>query len=407
MVYSSSIRNYTIPKINTADPKKWYIEFSYQVPPPLKEFHNRPSKRFKKYGDINTVPLEERLAHAEELRREWQYNLEKLNYNPFEGRLLELEEMQREKMELNLSPEERRKLTGITDALQLFLKSKEGEVEVKTITTYRNTVNWLTEYFVKNNLQDLKVTEVTRYHISTALKEAREERGWKSNTTYNKELEFSLTIFNWLEVEEYIIKNPAKGKLVKLRTIKNKHKWYDRETAKDVKKLIKEKTGLLRACQFTYWLLIRSKKELRALKIADIDQTLKRIRFRSDLSKNKTEEFRDYPDEFQKILDEMKLENYPKSYFIFGTGGLPGTKPCSHNTFSKQWEKIRDKAGIDKAHTIYGWRHTRIVHLMMQGEDGYKISYMARHKDVKTTDFYKRDYDYSLAIIYDKEDLTF
>lgn len=403
-----TMRKYTIPVIRTTDPKKWYIEFYFKVPPELQHLYKRGSKRFKKYGDINAYPIEERLPHARKLCSDWKDTLENnRDYTPFADNLRLLEAQDEEKRIDNLSDEEKRKLVRVGDAFNLFLASKKGEVDDKTVTTYQNTVNWLMDYFTNNHLLDLPISEVTRLHLATSLKEARKNRDWKSNTTYNKELEFCMTIFYWLEQEEYIVKNPIKGKITKLRTIKNKHRWYDRETAKIAKKAMAGKTGLLRACQFTYWLMIRSKKELRALKIEDIDQTLKRIRFRSELSKNKTEQFRDYPEEFQLILDEMNLQDFPKSHYIFGTGGLPASHPCAHNAFSKQWEKVRTKAGLDTNLTVYSWRHTRIVHLMMQGEDGYKISYMARHSDMKTTETYKRGYDFTLVNVYSKSDLTF
>ena len=56
-----NMRKYTIPAIRTTDPKKWYIEFYYQVPPELREFYSKPLVRFKKYGDhisgfINSIP---------------------------------------------------------------------------------------------------------------------------------------------------------------------------------------------------------------------------------------------------------------------------------------------------------------------------------------------------------------
>lgn len=396
------MRRYTLPKINTADPKKWYIEFTFQVPEVLQDFYPRKTVRFKKYGDLNTVSLEERHRYAEELRKDWQYNLEKLNYDPFAEKLRTL---QLKFAEENLSPEERRRNTPVSAAFNLFLEHKVGEVDDKTVTTYKNTVNWLNAYFASK--PEIKISEVTRLDIATALKNARKDRKWESNTTYNKELEFCLTIFNWLELEEYILKNPARKKLTKLTTTKSMHRWYDKDTAKLAKEAMQGHTMVLRACQFTYWLMIRSKKELRALKISDIDQKLRRIRFRAELSKNKTEQYRDYSDEFQKILDEMNLNVYPRNYYIFGRKGLPADTPCAHNAFSKQWETIRNKIGLDKAYTIYGWKHSRIVHLMMQGVDGYQITHMARHSDRKTTADYMKDYDFTLVNVYDPEDLTF
>ena len=186
------------------------------------------------------------------MRSDWDYNLKILAHNPFEKELKDFTEVHENRKQTNLPEEEKRKLITVPDAFKLFLQSKKGEVDNMTVVTYQNTVNWLFEYFTGNDLLGLKISDVTRIHLATALKDARKNRGWKSNTTYNKELEFSQTIFNWLELEEYILKNPSKGKLTKLRTVKNKHKWYDKDTAKTAKEIMSKQLELLLACQFTY-----------------------------------------------------------------------------------------------------------------------------------------------------------
>ena len=160
--------------------------------------------------------------------------------------------------------------------------------------------------------------------------------------------------------------------------------------------------------QFTYWLCIRSKDELRKLKIADIDTDQQRIRFTSELSKNNKEQFRPYPPEFTQIIEEMKLSTFPSHFYVFGgSTGEPGEKQCGHNFFSRQFKAIKDKLKLSDEYTIYGWKHTRLVHELMKGTELTEISYMARHTDFKTTEIYLRDFDINLKRVYGKEDLKF
>jgi hypothetical protein len=375
--------------------------------------------------DINEFEGKRREEHAEFRRKFWQYQLEVLKFNPFEEQLLLLQNLtEREQKAITkkqlkadkakvieaLSPEERRKLLPIKEALEGFVKSRQARKLAKaSLDAYQGLADWFYEGLQANEYADIKVGELKHIHVTSAMDYIAEDREW-SATTINKGYEFLGTLLTWLETEEYIIKNPSKGKFVKLPTHKTKHTWYDRDTKTIVKNAVLAAGDMMvyRAMQFTYWLMIRSKKELRMLKVGDIDQRLKRVRFTAELAKNNSEEYRDYPAEFQQVVDEMKLSEYPTHYYVFGSkDGSPGDKMCSHNFFSKRFKVIKDRIELSMDYTIYGFKHTRIVHEMMKGTDGYMISHMARHTDRKSTEDYKRDYDITLVNVYLPEDLTF
>ena len=402
------MKPYTIPVLRKFDPKKWYVEYHYQVPQELMYLYNKPRKRFRNYGQqLNTLQGEAREKYAVEFRDEVEFWLKYLNRNPFEEELNKHYGLTVEKS--NLSEEDKRKLTPANIAFKLFIKSRDlRKVDDKTITTYQNTVNWLSAHLSVIGMLDKPISLIRHIQISDALDKISESEKWAA-TTINKQVGFAMMIFDWLAVQDYILKNPSKGKFVSLRTDKKIHKWYDRKTAEAVKKAIKNSDTpvLLRICQFTYWILIRSKEELRNIKIGDIDTDLKRIAFRKEWTKNDSDQFRDYPLEFEQVLNEMDISQYPDDYYIFGSGGLPGKKQAGANSFSLMWKPIRENLKLPDEYTIYGWKHTRVIHEMMKGTSGYEISHMARHAASKTTDDYKRDYDFTLVNVYKKEDLTF
>ena len=406
----SIMKPFTIPVIRKSSPDKWYIEFHYDVPEELQKTYNAPRKRFKKYGhQLNTLRGEAREIYAEELREEFEFALRYLNYNPFDKEIDKLKSIFEQKEKEKLTVEQLRKLTTVKESFALYLESRKSRTKnVNSISTHRGTIKWLSEYFTKKNILEIPASKITRMHIAEAVTLASTSKDW-SNTTYNNGIDNANTLLNWLASEEYIDKNPALGKIEKKPQAKSMHRWYDRKTAIMVKAAILD-AGLIelyRACQFTYWIMIRSQSELYKLKVGDIDRDLKRVHFRKELSKNNTEQFRDYPAEFDLVLNEMDFDNLPKDYYVFGRFGKPDHVRAGKNTLANYFKKVKDKLKLSEDYTIYGWKHTRIVHLMMLGVDGYEITYKARHSDTKTTDDYKRDYDFTLVNVYKKEDLTF
>ena len=400
------MKPYSEPKINRSDPNKWFIYYNYIVPPELQNVkHDKTGKllfprsthRFKIYTGLNQVPLEQREKAALELRENIHLLLKNNLLNPFRYD----EKMIAEPPIIELTREDQ----TFHYALSAFIESRKlRKVEPKTINAYQSCIDWI----VAGTSNMLLCKQLKHIDMSAAMDKQAKQRNW-SATTINKEWSFATTILNWMVTEDYLPKNPSAGKVVKLATTKSIHKWYDRETAKLAKEAIKTsgKEWLLRVCQFTYHILIRSKAELMSLKVGDIDLELRTIYFRKEWTKNSADQNRDYSDDFHKILLEMKIDKLPKDWYIFGTGGEPGPVQPGHNFFSFTWEKIRSSIGLSHEYTIYGWKHTRVVHEMMKGTDGYMISHMARHSDTKTTNDYKRDYDITLNKVYSAEDLKF
>jgi hypothetical protein len=387
--------DYTKPRLNTDNPKKWFVYYNFRVPENLRDLYTRGTKRFKVYAGLNRLPDNERQKAADDLIAELSLALRNGWLNPFEvisevATYLQKSELRSEK--------------PARDALALFIQSREERKLDKTsIVAYQGTVDWLV-----TGIGDIPIGEVKYTDISATLNKTAADRKW-SATTINKEWDFSQTVFNWLALEEYVDKNPLKGKVVKLPTDKTTHRWYDKETATIVKKAIRssDTPWLINVCQFTYEILIRSKTELRNIKVGDIDMKLHRIAFRKEWTKNSSDQYRDYSDSFHQLVLDMGLDKLPKDWYIFGKSGKPGPTMAAHNYFSRHWEKIRSDIGLSGEYTIYGWKHTAVVHDMMKGVDGYTISHRARHGDTKTTDDYKRDYDITLNKVYDAVDLCF
>jgi integrase len=390
-LFSSKFSN---PKLNKNNPRHWYIFYSFRVPEELLKPESRTTKRFKVYAGINRVADAERMPEAMLIMKALLRALKNGSYNPFQNELNEYYKLK----------EPDRKTIICSDVLREFITSRVNrKLDRASIVAYQGTVDWL-----KSGINTISAGQLRHIDLSRTLDKISVERSW-SATTINKEWGYVFTILNWMETEDYIVKNPCRGKVTKLRTHKTHHRWYDKATAVRVKSEIREsKTPwMINVCQFVYEILIRSKEELRSIKVGDIDFELRRVNFRKEWTKNSSDQSRDYSEAFHALVLKMGLDKLDKNLYVFSTGGKPGHKMCGHNTFSRAWAAIRTDLKISEDYTVYGWKHTRVVHEMMKGTNGYDISHLARHSSVQTTDDYKRDYDITLNRVYGPEDLRF
>jgi len=401
------------PKINKSDPNMWFIYWNHDVPFSLWHKHQRMRERIKVYDNLNDFKGEK---NAEFRRQVWKYSLEVEKYNPFAAEMEEYHtivsgvKIEEEKIE------EAEKIvivpgkgdTPLFFALDLFTKSRVRKTKnTSTLSAYKTTVSWIKKYFEVNSVTDIRCHQLTRDHIAEASLLRFDEGTW-GGKKYNNEINQAMVILNWMGVEGYIVKNLANGTIEKMEEHTSIHEWYDRDLAVIVKQELRENCMIVyRACQFTYHLCIRSQKELMMLKARDIDRYLKRIRFRKELSKNKTETYRDYSEEFEKVLDDLDFNKIPGEFLLFGRGGVPGLDKAGKNTLADLFRPIKEKLGLGFEYTIYGWKHTRVVHEMMKGADPYEIQHLCRHGDLDATQKYMRNFTISLKRIYKPEDLTF
>lgn len=405
------------PKLNTEKDNAWYIYWNHDVPPQLWNIHPRKRIRIKKYDNINRYKGDEKLAYAKLRLKVWEYVLKHSLYNPFEAEKNEAVNLVVEKANIKsklekaiIEGDEKLKTnTNIIKALELYMNSRIERINnTNSLSTHRGVIKWFTKYLTEKNLLGLKVSEIKRQHIADALLFTKKDREW-GPTTYNGHIEHIMTVFNWFEREEYILKNPATGKIDKVRAVIGIHKWYPREIAVPLKQhmLDSGENMIYNACAFTYHLCVRSQQELLKMKISDIDFNLKRVRFRKEITKNGREAFRDFTPDFEKILESMNIKKLPGDWYIFGSGGKPSIKMAGKNSLARIYKEIKDARGLTEEYTIYSWKHTRVIHEMMKKTSPYEIQHICRHSSLSETEKYMRGFDLSLNNVYGPEDLKF
>jgi integrase len=254
-------------------------------------------------------------------------------------------------------------------------------------------VDWLTARKMQND----PAGSLQKKYVELALQEAAKVNKW-SNRTYNNNLTFLKTALKFLFDEGIIPKSPGAG-ISKKKSKSKKHRYYDPENFAKVRKLMKEHDPLLFfAASLVYYLCIRSQRELKHFKIGNIFPDRKQVLIQAEEAKTDADRFIPIPDELLPILKELKAK-YPPEYYVVGAShknkfirhNVPCPEPFGKNFLTARFSKIRKLAGLGEDYTIYGFRHTRAIHLKQDGASDEEIMRLMGHTDFITTSKYLRD----------------
>lgn len=128
------------------------------------------------------------------------------------------------------------------------------------------------------------------------------------------------------------------------------------------------------------------------LKISDIDFENQNIYIGSKISKNKKGDSIVITENFMNIIKEMKLDQYPKDYYIFSIGCQPGaTFNKSFDKLSVKFKKISRMLNINEDCTQYSYKHTGVIRLYYATNfDIYAVSRHCRHSEIGITQNYMK-----------------
>lgn len=369
---------YREPKIVTTG-KKWYIELYYRIPEKYRKFYNNKRwERFKIYKDINVIRTAE---YNQWLLKVINRALE-AGWTPF-------------KEDQVLAQEAPEKLWTIQQAALYFLQKWENRgLSSGSDAKYKRSVNRFIAWLTSRGLQHELATSITSDHLEHYLEQTKAAEGW-SNATYNGERGFISTMFNFLKKKKIIKEKPEPGE--KLKHKKQKHRYYDDRTLQTLKKVMKASDPYVDfAFDITYYMCVRSEEELKNLKVGDLYPERKQalVKF------GKTgERYVPLVNEMIEIFKSRGIFDYPPNYYVisvaskykFVKDGTPGPEPFNRGFLSKRFAKIRKAAELSSDFTLYGAKHTRVIHLKTDGVSDADIMSLTGHESFEAYSKYLSD----------------
>jgi site-specific recombinase XerD len=386
-------------KLAYREGKRNYVSFYYRIPPELSDQHGGAEyKRFRLFETLNDSPDPVANRVAGERLIDSLITAFDQGLNPFSG---ELEFMQLKPQLLAndqvvqaiIASRPMNVVVSLKQALENFLKdcAKRG-LRGRTIGTYKTAVNHLKTQFADR--LDTSVVDISYQDIDGFLDTLREDNEW-SGQTFNNNLTQLKAIFNWMmdKRRKYITENPC-DLIDELPVDTKANEHYTKEQAAAIKKLLLAGNANAKYChqfcEFGYYTAIRPREETRWLKVEHMQLDRRLVYVPGEINKNGKAEFVPMCDELYNLLTkEMRIQDYPGNYYLFSLSRHPDKTPVSINHFAKIYKPFKDQLGLTR-HSIYSWKHTRVIHLVEAGADPYEIMRLCRHSSLTETMNYLR-----------------
>lgn len=276
---------------------------------------------------------------------------------------------------------------SIKKYIDLAIQIKTQSLRKKSLSTYTSNSNKFLSWLGDDQENKLDfITEKTVNNYITFLQNSEEI---KSNVTINNILNITKGFFLLLKSKKFITENPFTYK--KLSTTDNYRNvaftTNDRATFEDH---IKKNDPALHVFTKIMDHNFLRPKEIRSLKIRDIDFVRKTFSITGDVSKNRKSGTIPIHPQLWELLKHY--EQFPKFYFIAGKDTLlPGPLQSSENfAYNRHLKMIESytQPFEEKGYTLYSWRHSGAVRAYEAGTDIKTLQFLFRHSTIMHTEIY-------------------
>ena len=384
---AKSIPKYKDPKIVKAK-RGWFIALYYENPNALGSY-----KRFEISGGVNRIKdLAKREKAINELRSVLIRVL-KEGFDPFYTLKEEIliEAIEQKEAALSVS------FWSLPQGFEVYMNEcRERQLSKETLKKYQSNINVVLEWVSEKGYDKKPIAKYTEEDIHEFLKTNDERKKWSARS-YNNYVDFLSNIFKTLEQLEKRRNDIRVQYHVDFGLINKKADKPQRNQAFTgpigdlVKKRLEEYPVLNIYVQWLYFSCMRP-AEIRDLTIKQIDIECRQIYIEATSGKTGA---RIVPisDELYQLIQKLKLEDYPHTYYVFGKGGNgPSDEPVTKKFYSELFRRnIREPLKLSMKYTVYGWKHTRVIDLLNAGFSDYEVMTLTGHKGFESFEKYKRD----------------
>ena len=175
--------------------------------------------------------------------------------------------------------------------------------------------------------------------------------------------------------------------LKKDRTEQNRY--HSPLVAERIKKELVKDPNLYAYVKWIFYSCMRP-REVRLLQINHIDIEARQVKAIAPTAKT-GDRFIPICDELKELIISMGLLKLPLNYYVFGRDGQPAAEMIRMDYLSKRYKLIKKKLELDDKYTLYGWKYTRVVNLLMAGFSDNEVMSLTGHRDYKSFMTYKRE----------------
>jgi integrase len=293
-------------------------------------------------------------------------------------------------IESNNSPEYKL----FTEACESYLKSlshslKNDLVRKATYDSYTSYMHVIREYN-DERIEPIKyIYQFNKEFVRDVLDYVYED---KQNSTRTRDmyLAFLRVISGFFMERGFITHKPTEtfhSIAKKSSTRKNRTIISDETLIKIWKWLGENNPNYLLGCYFCYYCFIRP-HEISQIKIQDVNMQNSTIMLFAEQTKNKKDAVVTIPETMLNLLKTLKIDTYPKDWYIFSDNFMPGSKYKSGKNFRDYWHSILKKhLKLPDEYKFYSLKDTGITKLLHY-VPVIMVRDQARHHSLSMTDKY-------------------
>jgi integrase len=379
---------YKEPKIIRAK-RGWFIALPYLNP------NGQGYKRFELSGGINYIKdLDQRENEIQSMLKYLKKEL-KNGFNPFlpdlENEYVKAIETKKDSI---VQADNANNGWDIATALNSFIVDcKSRNLAPKTIQTYESFINNIKLWIHTAEKEKLRANEISLTEMMDFLETFYDEEEWTPRT-YNNHALFIGTLFRRIKKLEKRdhpdIEYTADMSEIELKKDRaEKNRYYSPIVAEKVKQELEKETDLYNYVKWIFYSCMRP-REIRMLQIKHIDLNARQIKAIGPTAKT-GDRFVPISDELFHLINEMGLAELPLNFYAFGKHCIPSEFLCNKDAFRNKYKPIKAKLGLDDKYTLYGWKHTRVVNLLMAGFTDQQVMSLTGHSDYQSFMAYKRE----------------
>jgi len=281
-----------------------------------------------------------------------------------------------------------RRYKTIEDVLPGFLLEKETVIQAKSFYPYTRScrvfIDWLKEHHLLNQpMKKITSNNITDFFYFLGRDKKLDRPTCEKHFLILRQLFNHAKKYGEIEVVPF-------DKVVLPR--KKKEQGADVIQPEDLKPLLlmikEEDRQLFLACMIQYYCFIRPGKELRLLRIGDIDLRQGVITVRQENAKNKLRQVVTMPQQLIDICYEYDIDKADKSLYIFGKRKRFNIRAVSVNMLRWRFNKFRDRLNLSKGYKFYSFKHTGASALHISGISMRELMDQLRHTNLDATQHY-------------------
>lgn len=269
-------------------------------------------------------------------------------------------------------------------AVDSFLEYKKNSI--RSAKYYRMILNIMSQSIGANK----KMNEVNTAEAYKFLDQLQAQKGW-SNKTRNQYRGVCNIFFNHYIDKGILIKSPWQKVKIEKEVKTSAYTVMQPEELQTISDIAKRENYQLYVFLMMIFYTFGRPKELLKLRLADVNLTEKKLRFRAEIAKNKKTMHVAMNNSIVKILENSGYLNQHPSDFLFGAKGSPSAAPAPYLNLYLRFKKVRELARFPETYKMYAFKHTGVCRLYEKTKDIDLCRRQCRHSNIRITQIYLQD----------------